>query len=123
MPRPAPLQDHVLRLLQDHDPRPLTGLGLAAMLRAEGHAAPASLVFRAIRRLIDRGLVRKIHVASAYAPVGDSCAIILWCRACGEVTEIESADGFARLRRAAAGLADARYIVELAGRCSRCAAL
>jgi Fur family zinc uptake transcriptional regulator len=123
MTRASFLYEKVLRLLRDRYPQPVTGLQLTAMLEAQGESAPPSLVFRAIRRLIELGKARKVHIASGYAPVGNPDAIVLWCRACGEISEVECAAAADRLRRAAAaaGLAEPRHVVEVPGICGKCA--
>ncbi|MBC9032665.1 hypothetical protein IAG41_09700 [Sphingomonas sp. JC676] len=119
--RPHYLQDAILQILRD-ERRPLSGRELAERLRYEGNAVPLSMIFRAIRRLIDREVVRKILVAGGYAPVSEKLVAVLWCRECGELTEIHCAEAFNELGNlaAAAGLTDPRYFVEFAGLCARC---
>lgn len=119
--RPPYLQEAILRILQGQR-RPLSGRQLAEKLRDEGNAVPLSMIFRAIRRLIDREVVRKILVAGGYAPVREKLVAVLWCRECGELTEMHCAEAFDELESlaAAAGLTDPRYSVEFAGLCARC---
>ena len=120
--RPRYLQEAILRILQDRR-RPLSGHRLAEKLREEGIAVPLSMIFRAIRQLVDRGAVRKILVAGGYAAVGEKLAVLLWCRKCGDLTEVHCAEAFEELGNLAASaeLGDPLYCVELAGLCARCA--
>lgn len=119
--RPGYLQDRILRILQDQ-PRPLSGLELAEILREEGDLASPSLVFRAIRRLIDRRAIRKILVAGGYAAVREGCTIRLFCSQCGDLREIPGTETFDALDSAAAasGFGVSNYIVEVEGICRRC---
>jgi len=93
------------------------------MLRSEGYLVSPSLVFRAIRRLVDQGSIRKVLVAGGYALVREDRAITLFCGQCGGLYDIPCVEAFDALDHAAAanGLAASRYIVEIEGRCSRCA--
>jgi len=119
--RPHYLQEALLQILQGQR-RPLSGPQMAEKLREQGNAVPLSMIFRAIRRLIDRGAVRKILVAGGYALVSEKLVAVLWCRECGELTELRCAEAFEELGSlaAAVGLTDLRYFVEFAGLCARC---
>ena len=111
-----------MRILRDQT-RPLSGLQLTAMLRDEEYPASPSLVFRAIRRLIDRGAIRKILVAGGYAPIREDFAIRLFCSRCGKLREIPCTETFDALDHVAAtlGFGVLDHIVEVEGLCGRCA--
>lgn len=116
------LHETVLRLLRDQ-PGAVSGLRLVDMIQAEGDAIPPSLVFRALRRLTDRGAVRKIALAKGYVVAGDAAPIDLVCRACGGLAETSAPEALAELHRAVAttGFAGTRMVVEVSGLCGRCA--
>ncbi len=121
--RAETLPARILRLLQaGHSP--LTGVQLTEALAAEGHAVQLSAVFRALSALTARGKIRKIVLASAYAPVGKGFAIPLLCRECGAVQEVDGSpirDALVR-RSGAAGFVASHCIVEVPGTCPRCQA-
>lgn len=119
--RPRYLHDTILQLLQGQR-RPLSGRELAEKLREQASPVPLSMIFRAIRLLIDRGKVRKILVAGGYALVSERLVLVLWCRECGELTEMRCAEAFEHLETivAAANLTEPRYFIELEGICARC---
>ncbi|MEP9357719.1 hypothetical protein [Sphingomonas sp. KR3-1] len=120
-PRADRLPDIVLAILRQRA-EPLTGVQLTELLRAEGQAAPLSAVFRAIRRLVDRGLARKIWIARAYVAVSAAAIIALHCRRCGALCEVEGTGVHEALDRLAAvrGFRAATAIVEVPGLCWRC---
>ncbi|NYT42552.1 transcriptional repressor [Sphingomonas sp. R-74633] len=115
------LHDRVLRLLKAQHPHPLTGLQLAELLQAEGDVVPVSQVYRALRRLIDEGAIRKILVAGGYAPVWRESVVLLWCRVCGEVREVPCPEVFQRLEAIAGGLKAPHCLIEVPGVCAACA--
>lgn len=116
------LHHRVLRLLKAGQPYPLTGLQLVERLQAEGDTVSVSQVYRALRRLVEDGAIRKILVAGGYAPVWQEPAILLWCRTCGALREIPCPAAFARLHRIAetAGMTDTRCRIEVPGTCADC---
>ncbi len=81
--RSGHVREAVLRLLQDA-PRPLGALEIEKLLFEEGETVPPNTVFRALRELIDRGMIRKVMVARGYALGSGAQRISLFCRACGE---------------------------------------
>ncbi len=119
---PGFLHERVLRLLELRYPQPLTGLELVALLLGTGEVVPPSQVYRALKRLIDAGEACKVLVAGGYVPAGPGPAMLLWCRGCGAVQAVPCPELFARLAAgaAAAGVRDARSVVEVPGLCSRC---
>ncbi|MEI9926845.1 MAG: transcriptional repressor [Sphingomonas sp.] len=121
-PRYGPLQERVLRLVEDAR-RPLRGLELVEGIRREGAAVAPSLVFRAIRTLADRGAIRKVHVDRSYTPGSGTSRVTLFCRQCGSVTEVACDAAFEGLDAVAAanGFVVSRSIVEVPGICARCA--
>lgn len=118
------LSETVLRVLIDAG-RPLSGTKLRELVREEGLSVQQSLIFRAIRQLIDRGKIRKIWAAGGYAPDSGEPTITLVCRQCGDVTEIAHDETFVALGRMAAaeGFAISRPIVEVCGVCVACSSL
>jgi Fur family zinc uptake transcriptional regulator len=104
----------VFTCLENHG-QPMKAYELLECLRQEGINAPMT-VYRALSRLTDRGLVRKIESLNAYyaLPPGEkaSCAAFLICRRCkalsfrhldGEVVSsltkgIEVADAYIELK-------------------------
>jgi Fur family zinc uptake transcriptional regulator len=92
-----------------------------------GAAAPPT-VYRALDFLIAQGLVHRLESLNAYIgcpqPEESHASQFLICTDCGEVTEIEGSEIVASARRQAAarGFSLDRLTIELAGRCSHCAA-
>lgn len=120
--RPGHVRDAVLRLLQNAA-RPLGALEIEKLLFGEGEIVPPNTVFRALRELIDRGMIRKVMVARSYALGSGAQKISLFCRACGNVTEVAGDHLFDALDdlAAASGFIVSRHIVEVASLCDRCA--
>jgi Fe2+ or Zn2+ uptake regulation protein len=120
--RPGHVREAVLRLIQNA-PRPLGALEIEKLLFREGEIVPPNTVFRALRELIDHGMIRKVVVARGYAPGSGAQKISLFCRTCGEVTEVAGDTMFDALDdlAAASGFTISRHIVEVAGLCDRCA--
>ena len=83
-----------------------------------------SLVFRELRKLVDRKAIRKIWVARGYMRGSDAPAIALFCKGCGSVVEIACDETFDALDRLAAhqGFSVSRVILELPGVCWACGA-
>jgi hypothetical protein len=94
------LQEILLRLLRDAA-RPVGGLELTDLLGRDGYIVASSLVFRAIRRLLDRNAIRKIQLAGGYVIRGPVPRISLCCSRCGAWDEIAHDFSFARLDAAA----------------------
>jgi Fur family zinc uptake transcriptional regulator len=119
---PRSLRDTIQRVLEEAG-RPVRAIELRELVGGQGFRVAPSLVFRAVRELIDRRAIRKILVARGYAPGGGERMITLFCRRCGEATEIACDPAFEALDRlaAAADFAASRHIVEVAGVCRECA--
>jgi Fe2+ or Zn2+ uptake regulation protein len=117
------LQDNVLRLLRD-EARPLSGTELTELLGKGSYVVPSSLVFRAIRRLLDRNAIKKIQLASGYVIRGPASRVSLCCSRCGAWDEITDDLSFAGLDAAAQelGFTVSNRIIEAAGTCGRCRA-
>lgn len=115
------LRNAILRLLADAG-RPVSGIELRAMLSREAFPVPQSLVFREVRKLIDRGAIRKIWTAKGYMLFDGTPRIALFCGQCGQTTETVCEGAFAALNRlAAAGeFTVSGHVVELVGTCSEC---
>jgi Fur family zinc uptake transcriptional regulator len=100
----------VIDRMADHGPRP----------------APIT-VYRALDFLEAHGLVHKIESRNAYVACShaheDEPAALLICEGCGTVAELAARDAFAELKKRASrqGFRPARMVVEVAGRCARCA--
>lgn len=105
-----------------HEKRPLGGLALVDLLQAEGEFVPSSLVFRALRDLIGRGAIRKLHLAGGYVPAGEAWAIDLLCTQCGMIATVRDEKPFLAIARAAeaAGFRVRLPVVEVVGVCRRC---
>lgn len=115
------LRETVLRVLENAG-RPVSALEIREMVLREGFTVPPSLVFRAVRQLVVRGAIRKIHLARGYCPGDGQAAIALVCGQCGRVTEIACDEIFQALDRVAGaeGFAASRHVVEVPGVCRDC---
>ncbi|MFA6114447.1 MAG: transcriptional repressor [Sphingomonas sp.] len=104
--------------------RPLSALELRQIFHRQGDPIGPNLIFRGIRQLVERGAIRKVLVARGYAPGSGECRVTLFCRQCGQVTEITCADAFDALDEVAmaGGFAVSRHIVEVSGVCGSCVA-
>jgi Fur family zinc uptake transcriptional regulator len=114
--------DGLLVALIEREGRPLTGQMLTQMLRDQGEIVAASLVFRALRKLVERGSLHKLLTGRGYVPARAPREIYLCCTACGAVAQIAHQASFDRIAQAAgrSGFRVTRPIVEVAGRCARC---
>lgn len=117
------LQDNVLRLLRE-EARPLSGTELTELLAQGGYVVPSSLVFRAIRRLLDTNAIRKVHLARGYVIREPASRISLCCSRCGAWDAIAHDLSFARLDKIAGqlGFTVSGRVIEVAGICGRCSA-
>jgi Fur family transcriptional regulator, zinc uptake regulator len=102
--------------------RPLTGLMLTGMLREQGETVTLSLVFRALCKLVEHGIVHKLLTSRGYVLVRSRNEIYLSCTVCGAVGRVVSEATFRRLDAAAerSGFRATRPIVEMVVQCSRC---
>ena len=100
---------------------------LAALGDGEGAAKPPT-VYRALEFLMAQGFVHRIDSLNAFIgcpqPEARHSAQFLICGDCGEVSEMNapSIDRAVLDRVADSGFALSRKIIELHGRCPRCAA-
>ncbi len=98
------------------------------MADADGKRPAPVSVYRALAFLLDHGLAHRLESRNAFVVCGHSHGaeepvVFLICEACGEVKEATSA-GLARelsALTAAAGFKARTRVVEIAGRCARCA--
>lgn len=113
----------LLVALLEREGQPLTGLELTARIREQGEAASSSLVFRALADLVREGALHKLLTTRGYLPVHAPNEIYLCCTECGAVGRVADAAPFDAIARAAAdrGFRVARPLVEISGRCARCA--
>jgi Fur family zinc uptake transcriptional regulator len=114
--------DESLVAFLEREGRPLTGLMLAEMLREQGEVVAVSLVFRALRKLVDRGTLHKLLLSRGYVPTRSPNEIYLHCTACGTIGRIANAESFLRIENAAerSSFRVTRPIVEVMGRCAHC---
>jgi Fur family transcriptional regulator, zinc uptake regulator len=101
---------------------------IIARMGGDDQLKPAPIsVYRALEFLEAHGLVHKIESLNAYVACSHGHkgehAVLLICEACGMVAEIPGDAAFQALDREAAaqGFSPKRAIVELSGRCGRCA--
>lgn len=98
------------------------------MAGSEGKRPAPVSVYRALGYLMDNGLAHRLASKNAFVACGhahdfEEPVVFLICEQCGEVKEATS-PGFARELAALVGAAhfNARSrVVEIAGRCARCA--
>ncbi|ATY31056.1 hypothetical protein CVN68_02880 [Sphingomonas psychrotolerans] len=115
------LEEFLLALLE-REGGPLTGLMLTGMLREQGDAVALSLVFRALCKLVERGIVHKLLTSRGYVLTRSANEIYLSCTVCGAVGRVVNEEPFRRLDAAAdrRGFRVTRPIVEVVGKCSNC---
>ncbi|GLI94619.1 transcriptional repressor [Methylocystis echinoides] len=98
------------------------------MADADGKRPAPVSVYRALAFLLDHGLAHRLESKNAFVVCGHSHGaeepvVFLICEGCGEVKEATSA-GLARelsALTAQAGFRARTRVVEIAGRCARCA--
>lgn len=120
--RAAGALDELILALLDREDRPLTGLMLTGMLREQGEAIALSLVFRALCKLVERGVVHKLLTSRGYLLARSANEIYLSCTICGAVGRVVSEEPFRKIEAAAerSGFRVTQPIVEMVGRCPRC---
>ncbi len=102
---------------------------LDLMVGADGRRPAPVSVYRALAYLLDHGLAHRLESKNAFVVCGhahhaEEPVVFLICEDCGDVEEATSA-GLSRELAALAGKAGFRArtrVVEIAGRCARCAA-
>ena len=120
-------QQSVFAALQGAD-GPLSAYALLDQLRGEGFSAPTQ-VYRALDRLLERGLVHRLETMNAYVacahPVGCEHGVRAFaiCDNCGHVDEFTDQDLARCLGRWTQGHAFSlnQSTVELHGLCASCA--
>lgn len=109
--------------------RPVGAYELADLMADASGKRPAPVsVYRALAFLLDNGLAHRLESKNAFVVCGHAHAagepiVFLICEACGDVAEATSPD-LARDLAALTAAADFRArtrVVEIAGRCARCA--
>ncbi|MDP5280031.1 hypothetical protein Q9Q95_13945 [Sphingomonas sp. DG1-23] len=120
--REAGALDELLVVLLEREARPLTGLMLIEMLRDQGETVTASLVFRALHKLVERGILHRLLTCRGYVPTHAPEEIYLHCTACGAVGRVTGETSFQKIAEAAerCGFRVTRPIVEVEGRCAQC---
>lgn len=124
VPRPSPVRDAVLRLIQrEHG---VTLDELAQQLRATGTAADFSSVFRAVGHLQRQGLVVRVDFGDGAAryEVGGEHHEHVRCGDCGAVRALPGCllEDVRGLVESATGYEVLTHAVVLAGRCPDCRA-
>ena len=114
--------DESLGAFLEREERPLTGLMLTEMLREQGEVVAVSLVFRALRKLVERGTLHKLLLSRGYVPTRSPNEIYLHCTTCGSVGRIANEESFLKIEDAAerCRFRVTRPIVEVVGRCAHC---
>ena len=117
-------QELVYRHLTDSD-KALSAYDLLDALRGDGLRAPVQ-VYRALGKLIDRGLIHRIESLNAFVACTyeghQGAAGFAICDGCGEVEEFPLPDCLAPIDRWATGHAFQveHTTLELRGRCQTC---
>jgi Fur family transcriptional regulator, zinc uptake regulator len=128
IPGLTPARQRALDILIEAN-RPVGAYEMIDMMADAGGKRPAPVsVYRALAFLLDHGLAHRLESKNAFVVCGHSHGaeepvVFLICEACGEVKEATSA-GLARELSALTGAASFRArtrVVEIAGRCARCA--
>ncbi|NIJ66653.1 Fe2+ or Zn2+ uptake regulation protein [Sphingomonas leidyi] len=120
--RAGALAERIVALLAQA-PGPLGGLELVERLRDGGDPAAPSLVFRALRQLVDAGKVQKLLLARGYLLRDGDQPLYLHCRHCGAILVAPGEAVRAAVEAAAgrAGFRTHRIFAELPGCCADCA--
>ena len=109
--------------------RPVGAYEMIDLMADAGGKRPAPVsVYRALAFLLDNGLAHRLESKNAFVVCGhahgaEEPVVFLICEHCGEVKEATSA-GLSRELAALTGAAGFRArtrVVEIAGRCARCA--
>ena len=120
------LRRRVLELVWDSH-RPIGAYELLEHLGTGGKRPAPPTVYRALEFLIDAGLVHRLDSLNAYVGCADPGRLhtgqFLICRDCRTVIELDDAriEHLVAEKAHALGFSDVRQILEIEGRCSRCA--
>lgn len=121
----GPMEASALRALERAQ-APLSAYDVMAALRAERPTAAAPTAYRALAKLIARGLVHRLESLNAYvaccADHGGTAPLFSICDDCGAVGEMADASVVLRLAAAAGreGFVAKTSVIELHGRCAGC---
>lgn len=124
--RLTPQRREVLRIVCGGE-RPMGAYEILEALREQVPGAAPPTVYRALDFLLAHGLVHRIETLHAFVrcphPDHPHTGQFLICSRCGGVEELEDATLNRSLLAAAAatGFAPQRPVVEITGRCARCA--
>jgi Fur family zinc uptake transcriptional regulator len=125
----TPVRRRALAILQEAN-RPIGAYEMIELMLDEKGKRPAPIsVYRALAYLLDHGLAHRLASQNAFVVCGhahgaEEPVLFLICERCGEVKEATSAalsKSLAALAREA-GFAPRSRVIEIAGRCQRCAA-
>jgi Fur family transcriptional regulator, zinc uptake regulator len=118
----TPNQAQVLGYLRQAN-APLTAYQLLGRMQGERGAVAPPTVYRALQRLEDAGLIRRIATLHAWTPVASTNPdVVVICNDCGTVRSMVAPHVLASLQRSlvAEGFTDARQTIEVHGRCGGC---
>jgi Fur family zinc uptake transcriptional regulator len=125
--RLTPVRRRVLELVwRGHRPR--GAYDILDDLGRDGRPAAPLTVYRALDFLVEHGLVHRLESLNAFIGCADPerrhPAQFLVCEDCGSTTELDDGAVAAAIEKSAraVGFAIARPVVEVSGRCARCAA-
>jgi Fur family zinc uptake transcriptional regulator len=109
--------------------RPASAYDIAdSISRSEDRRVAANSVYRILDLFVAKNLAQRVETANAYVvnahPACRHDCIFLVCDACGETTHIDDDALTDRVRLAAdsAGFTPIRPVIEVTGRCRKCAA-
>jgi Fur family transcriptional regulator, zinc uptake regulator len=128
IPGLTPARQRALDILIEAN-RPVGAYEMIDLMADAGGKRPAPVsVYRALAFLLDHGLAHRLESKNAFVVCGhahgaEEPVVFLICEGCGEVKEATSA-GLSRELSALTGAAGFRArtrVVEIAGRCARCA--
>ncbi|WP_116092458.1 Fur family transcriptional regulator [Sphingomonas crusticola] len=109
--------------------RPASAYDIAESIsRSEDRRVAANSVYRILDLFVAKNLAQRVETANAYVvnahPACRHDCIFLVCDGCGETTHIDDDALTERVRRAAdsAGFMPVRPVIEVTGRCRKCAA-
>lgn len=106
--------------------QPMSAYAVLAELRDVRPTAAAPTAYRALARLMERGLVHRLESVNAYvaccAQDGCTTPVFSICRRCGSVDERSEPQVATDLAAAAArdGFVPQKSVIELIGRCAGC---
>jgi Fe2+ or Zn2+ uptake regulation protein len=116
--------DGILLGVLDETDVPRSAYQLATRLHDVGHSLPAMTVYRALDRLVARGLVEKVKTRSAYRLRDEPKAVLLICDACGRTVSLAAPGEHDALFGLAGGIGFevSHLAMEASGTCVACRA-